>query len=817
MDKDSRNGRPIGTGDEGQVFIMGTNNQSRRPDRRWTTKQTVSLVSVVSAIIVIIILTSVAVWYFAGYLQEKAEESHEGNDEKVPRVYTGYFKLKDMEFVPELESRSSMAFNQLSWEIHKKIKNAFTSSSAFASYYNVSAVTAFSQGSVLVYYMVMFQVKKSDLELLQSLLSVDIIREFLTSDLARGRMTNHGVFVPSSLTIYSSDEKTALLIQSSCSKTIRVGSSPVQFTSPGFENDQYPPNSECQWFLRGSPGKQLQLNFQVFELEDDCSQDFVEVFDMLIPAKNKSISLECGKQQPGSLSLTSSSNMLLLIFFTGNQHNFRGFKAKMTQLPASKCGNVDLEAVEEEKNFTTPFFPSHYPPNTQCVWKIQVKAGKRIRVVFSRFELEEPVEEDVCIKDYLEVLGTRYCAEQAIFAVRSVGQTLEVRFHSDDFLTSRGFLAEYVAFDPDNPCPGKFACRSGLCVPTIRRCDTWNDCGDNSDELDCNCRSNEFTCGNHNCIESSKYCNGHDDCGDGSDEACNAGSTCTDKDFKCLDGDCVKKINPECDNQPDCSDNTDEENCDCGMRVYQPTRVVGGQDAEKGEFPWQVSLHLQEYHASHPTHTCGASIISERWLVSASHCFQEGGKDPKLWKAYFGLHSQNALDDEEVVRHDIKRIITHGSYNSWTYDFDIALLELESPIRYTYQIRPICLPAMTHNFPVGKSCTITGWGSTKERGPAARVLQKADVNIMNDTLCKKLMDGDTTHRMLCAGFLEGGIDACQGDSGGPLVCVELPSGHWFLAGVVSWGEGCARANKPGLYTRVTTVRSWIYTNTDNEV
>uniref|UniRef100_UPI00358F6F1A suppressor of tumorigenicity 14 protein homolog n=1 Tax=Myxine glutinosa TaxID=7769 RepID=UPI00358F6F1A len=816
MDKDARNGRPISAGDEGQVFIMGGNNQSRRPIRRWTTKQIVSLVSVVSAIIVIIILTAVAVWYFGGYLQEKAEESHEGNDEKVARVFTGSVDILGMEFVPEYEIPSSVPFNQLSYEVHKKIKNAFAGSTALGSYYNLSAVTAFSQGSVRAYFMVMFQVKTSDLELLRSLLSVEIIGGLIAGDMQKSRAISRGVVVPSSLTIYSSDERTILLARSLCSKTIRATSSPVQFTSPGFQNDEYPANSQCQWFLRGSPGKQLRLNFQVFELEDDCSQDFVEVFDSLIPAKNKSISVKCGKQQPGTITLTSSSNILLLTFFTGDQHNFRGFKAKMTELPPSKC-NLTLEAVEEEKNFTTPFFPSHYPPKTHCVWKIKAKASKRIRVVFYRFELEEPEEEDVCTKDYLEVLGTRYCGEQAIFAVRSVGETLEIVFHSDDFLTSRGFVAEFVAFDDANPCPRRFACGSGLCVPSIRRCDTWNDCGDNTDEINCKCQSEDFTCGNDRCVDSSKYCDGYDDCGDGSDEACDAGSKCTDKDFKCHDGDCVKKINPECDNQNDCSDNTDEENCDCGMRVYQPTRIVGGQDAEKGEFPWQVSLHLQEPHSSRAMHTCGASIISEHWLVSASHCFQEGGKDPKLWKAYVGLHSQTTLTVEEVARHNIKRIITHKSYNDWTYDYDIALLELETPLKYTYEIRPICLPAMTHNFPVGKSCMITGWGSTKERGAAANVLQKAAVDIINETLCKNLMEGSTTIRMLCAGFLEGGIDACQGDSGGPLVCVEITSGHWFLAGIVSWGEGCARANKPGLYTRVTSMRSWIYTNTDTEV
>ncbi|NXL67474.1 TMPS9 protease, partial [Chordeiles acutipennis] len=279
--------------------------------------------------------------------------------------------------------------------------------------------------------------------------------------------------------------------------------------------------------------------------------------------------------------------------------------------------------------------------------------------------------------------------------------------------------------------------------------------------------------------------------------------SCPGDTFTCRNTQCVWKENPECDGQKDCADASDERSCDCGSRPAMQTasRIVGGSEASRGEFPWQVSLRENNEHY------CGAAILTEKWLVSAAHCFTEF-QDPAMWAAYTGTTSLRG-SDSGAVKMDIARIIPHPSYNTDTADYDVAVLELKRPVSFTKYIQPVCLPDAGHHFPTSKKCLISGWGYLRDDFLVKpEFLQKATVELLDQTLCSSLYSHALTDRMMCAGYLEGKIDSCQGDSGGPLVCQE-PSGKFFLAGIVSWGIGCGEARRPGVYTRVTKLRDWI--------
>ena len=171
-------------------------------------------------------------------------------------------------------------------------------------------------------------------------------------------------------------------------------------------------------------------------------------------------------------------------------------------------------------------------------------------------------------------------------------------------------------------------------------------------------------------------------------------------------------------------------------------------------------------------------------------------------------------DHEQVI--EIEQIITHEQYNPSTYDYDIALMKLKTPIKFTPRVRPVCLPDDDMDFSAGTNCYVTGWGALQEGGRFPKRLYQAKVPLVDRQQCAKdyrEIHGYTiTERMRCAGHLAGGIDACQGDSGGPLVFGRV--NKWHLMGAVSWGMGCARQQAYGVYADIPTLKSWVMRKTN---
>ncbi|XP_013913403.1 PREDICTED: transmembrane protease serine 11E-like [Thamnophis sirtalis] len=239
----------------------------------------------------------------------------------------------------------------------------------------------------------------------------------------------------------------------------------------------------------------------------------------------------------------------------------------------------------------------------------------------------------------------------------------------------------------------------------------------------------------------------------------------------------------------------------CGTRLDRSVeRIYGGTIAGEGEWPWQASLQLNGIHR------CGATLISNNWLVTAAHCFR-GVRDVRSWTSSFGARLRPPR-----MRRNLREIIIHEHYanNVMNHEFDIAVVQLSSPVEFTTDVHRVCLPEASYIFPENTTCAVTGFGALKDDGPSVGELRQTEVKIISNQVCnrRQVYNGAISSGMLCAGYLEGGSDACQGDSGGPLVTSDS-RGIWYLVGIVSWGDECAKPNKPGVYTRVTYYRSWI--------
>jgi secreted trypsin-like serine protease len=238
--------------------------------------------------------------------------------------------------------------------------------------------------------------------------------------------------------------------------------------------------------------------------------------------------------------------------------------------------------------------------------------------------------------------------------------------------------------------------------------------------------------------------------------------------------------------------------------------IVGGTEAAAGRWPWQVGLLQANITSSNfNAQFCGGTLIDNRFVVTAAHCVTE---DDDSVTPRQDIHVLTGTQSLAVggggTRRLVDRIVRHPRYNSNTTDFDIAVIKLRTA---TTGKKPRLLAAAEEADLAWTNdrSIVTGWGSLSSGGSYPTELRQVQVPIVSRGNCNDTnsYNGAITTRMICAG--ETGKDSCQGDSGGPLIVRDAEGRYQVLAGVVSWGTGCALANKYGVYSRIAVLGPWV--------
>lgn len=255
----------------------------------------------------------------------------------------------------------------------------------------------------------------------------------------------------------------------------------------------------------------------------------------------------------------------------------------------------------------------------------------------------------------------------------------------------------------------------------------------------------------------------------------------------------------------------------CGLPDVSQ-KIIGGEGVALGDYPWMAALGYRKRKTPGPEWICGGSLISSRYVLTASHCLH--GISPwELYMVRLGDVNLNDTVKDGATPLDvpIESTLIHEKYTSSPITNDVALVKLRYAVKYTNLIKPICLP-VAHEFRTSildhQYAFVAGWGKTSfTTNTFSSHLQDLRIPILPTDICKQtyksIPKSYVDNRNICAGYLEGKKDSCQGDSGGPLMWINAFDSKYYIVGIVSYGYKCAEPGYPGVYTKVAEYMDWI--------
>lgn len=623
--------------------------------------------------------------------------------------------------------------------------------------------------------------------------------------------------------------------------TLLSGTSGV-LSSPYFGGEaKYPPLSRCMYHITGLPGKAINLKISNLSLEEgfNCAFDWLKVYDGPSDTNTLLAGPICGSNL---VTVPPSSSYQVLVEFVSDlSREYGGFQLEWSQIVNDDpCAGGGVTLTAPAGTIASPGYGgTSYNNNQNCKWRIQVPDNSQVTLTWQSMDLEA---QPACGYDNVKLydgsdasskfLGS-YCGVELPPTVKSTGNSMLIQFESDYSVIKEGFILQYEVGDPGTRNDGSHAGCAGtparlagtqgtFSTPTVgKEYPSNSNCAwritappgkvilltftEIDLEYDTRCAWDQlkvYQGSDLNGAELRTVCGReHDFTVRGQELYVQFTSDATVQRTGFIGLWREESSQGEGEIPTNGLSLTDS----CG-KTYTPVkdesetqwRIIGGREARKHSLPWQVTLIQDEFFR------CGASILSERWILTATHCV-ENIRASRL-TVIAGNHALFRVEESEQ-NIPVRQKFEHPAYNTPTYDKDVTLLELNSSLIFNEYVQPICLPSS--DLPTGTKCIASGWGDTRyPRGSVASHLQQVYVPLIHQAECSAKYNGTLTDNMLCAGNIHrGGIDPCFGDSGGPLAC--LHNDHWQLQGVISWGSGCAERGNPGVYTRVTRFLHWI--------
>ncbi|MBN3326183.1 MASP2 protease, partial [Atractosteus spatula] len=501
-----------------------------------------------------------------------------------------------------------------------------------------------------------------------------------------------------------------------------------------------------------------------------------------------------------------------------------------------QCSNQVF--TERSGELTSPDYPSAYPKLSQCTYRIRLDEGFSLILEFvESFDVESHPDVS-CPYDVLKISTKKkeygpFCGSSLPKKIETGSNEVEVLFRTDGSGTNKGWKIKYSS--TATPCPDPVVPPHGRILPLLPQyifkdsftltCEKGYELLQGSKELPnfrTTCRKDGTwdqpmpRCSIVDCAQPDEILNGQVSASTTTFQSV-LRYTCKEPFYK-MKGDADGRYTCASDGYwRDSKGRSDLPECEptCGTPTSgKLARIIGGSQAGKNEFPWQVLVIVgQEFKG-------GASLISDNWVLTAAHVLHGHG-DVANVELKMGITERA---DSNAVVGVPEKIFIHDRYkqDGVNYDHDIALVKLSNRVPISSSVMPICLPQREDRFLVKQDDVgvVSGWGVSRKsgRGPGSVHLRYVELPVVDFEVCKAgyrdlgaeiKHDFILTENMICAGIPQGGKDTCHGDSGGPFAFYDDGKNSWYIGGIVSWGYECAKAGQYGVYTKVTNYVSWI--------